>query len=107
MKRMDSEGSRRMIAQATQAACKAAKERQLTEAERERRRTTARKLNLGKNLRPGYHGKWWKIRELALLGTMPDKNLAELLGKSVQAVRLMRKKRGIPTKWDGRKNPQD
>jgi hypothetical protein len=41
-------------------------------------------------------GKLWAAEELALLGKVPDRELARRLGRSVQSVTLRRWKLGIP-----------
>jgi hypothetical protein len=68
----------------------------------ERRRRTALELNLGRMLHPGYHGPRWTDQELVLLGTMMDEEVARLIGRSVNAVRVMRTRLGVPTARDGR-----
>jgi hypothetical protein len=44
----------------------------------------------------------WKPEELALLGTMPDEELAIRIDRTKTAVRVARNRRGIPTVRDGR-----
>jgi hypothetical protein len=44
----------------------------------------------------------WKPEELALLGTMPDEELARRTGRTANAVRLARNRRGIPSARAGR-----
>ena len=61
----------------------------------ELRRQNAIRNNLAKNLRMGYHGPWWTPEEEALLGTMPDAEVAERTGRTVEAVRCHRKQLGI------------
>ena len=39
---------------------------------------------------------FWTPEEIALLGTMPDKDAAERIGVTVAAVSFMRYKQGIP-----------
>jgi hypothetical protein len=62
----------------------------------ERRRQTARALNLGRHLHKGYHGPRWSDADLALLGTAPDAEVAARVGRSAQAVRIKRSRLGIP-----------
>ncbi len=57
---------------------------------------TARELDLGQYLRPGYHGPWRTRREPALLGTHEDEVLAARVGRTAGAVRCMRIKRKVP-----------
>jgi hypothetical protein len=64
----------------------------------ERRRRTARELNLGQHLavaRACREGLWTR-KELRLLGKMPDAEVAEQIGRTVNAVRIKREKHGIP-----------
>jgi len=60
----------------------------------ERRRQTARKLGLRPPQRPG--GRPWTKKELRLLGTLPDAELAERFGRTENAVRVMRTRRASP-----------
>jgi hypothetical protein len=60
-------------------------------------RRTALERGLARNLRPGYHGPRWTQEQLALLGTLPDGEVAVLVGRSVTGVRVKRTRLGIPT----------
>ena len=62
----------------------------------ERRRRTALELGLARNLTPGYRGPWWTRREVALLGKLPDEEVAAMVGRTPEAVRCKREKLGIP-----------
>jgi hypothetical protein len=67
----------------------------------ERRRRTA--LELGLRPRPGHvNGRRWTKRDKALLGTMWDGELAARVGRTPEAVRIMRTRLGIATARDGR-----
>ena len=48
----------------------------------------------------------WSDEEIALLGTIPDHELAEQLGRTHGAVRLKREKLNIPNPLDRRKERQ-
>ena len=73
---------------------------------RERRRRTAVEQNLARNLRPGYNlGPWWSPRELALLGKLPDDEVAAKVGRTHNAVRIKREKLRIPNPCDRRCGP--
>jgi hypothetical protein len=61
-----------------------------------RRRRTARELDLGRHLRKGYHGPRWTPAELALLGNLADEEVARRTGRTVNAVRQQRERRGLP-----------
>jgi hypothetical protein len=67
----------------------------------ERRRQTA--LALG--LRPT--GRWrekgWTPDQLAMLGTMPDEDLARRIGRTTEAIRCRRTELGIPSARDRRR----
>lgn len=49
-----------------------------------------------------WQGTGWTAAQVALLGTMPDADLAAKLARSVGAVRQKRTNAGIQTFWDGR-----
>jgi hypothetical protein len=55
--------------------------------------------------RPG--NRWgedgWQREGLALLGTLPDAEVAARVGRTVNAVRVRRTRSGIPTARDGRR----
>ena len=66
----------------------------------ERRRRTARELGLRPPQRPG--GRRWTKKELALLGTAPDAELATRFGRTERAVRVMRNRPSIASAKDRR-----
>jgi hypothetical protein len=71
----------------------------------ERRRRSAIELNLGRNIQPcpcPNGSRPWTDGELALLGTMTDHALALQLSRSVNAVRIMRLRRGVSPHPDQR-----
>jgi hypothetical protein len=51
--------------------------------------------------RPG--GRPWTAKELRLLGTVPDEELAARIGRTAGAVRIMRTRLGIPSAEDRRR----
>jgi hypothetical protein len=53
-------------------------------------------LGLGRHLIPGYHCPWWTKRQLVLLGTAPDEEVARRTGRTAEAVRQKREELGIP-----------
>jgi hypothetical protein len=67
----------------------------------ERRRQTALALGLRPPGRWGENG--WTPDQTAMLGTMPDADLARRIGRTVEAVRCQRTLRGIPSARDRRK----
>jgi hypothetical protein len=94
--RMDSEGSRRLIQAAVEAGADVTRGVPLSEEECARRSRTNREKDLKRHLHPGYHGPRWTPQELALLGTLPDEEVAARIGKTPGAVRQKREELGIP-----------
>jgi hypothetical protein len=92
------EGSRRLIQAAAEKGAAAMQAREFTERERRASRWRARKLNLRQYLETARRKSAWPEEHLALLGTMPDDELARRLGKSENAVRLQRERQGIPNR---------
>src|SRR5262245_24977132 len=70
------EGSRGLIRAAVEAGAAAMREREYTDEECDRMSRRARELNLARHLPTGYHGPWWSAKELALLGELPDAEVA-------------------------------
>jgi hypothetical protein len=101
--RMDSEGSQRLILAASEAGACLQRGQKLPPEQCERRRQTNRDRNLKQYLQTGYHGEWWKPEELALLGTLPDAEVAAQIGRTLVAVRCQRTLRGIPSACDRRR----
>jgi hypothetical protein len=52
---------------------------------------------------PNPAGKRWSAEGIALLGTLPDREVARRLGRSLQSVTQKRIKLGITNRFDGRK----
>jgi hypothetical protein len=69
----------------------------------ERRRQSALALDLGQYLRAYDPGDRWTAEELALLGTMPDAEVAAQIGRKETAVRSKRSKLGIRSARDRRR----
>src|SRR5262249_31159442 len=69
----------------------------------DRRREAAYELNIAARLTHGYHGEWWSEEELALLGTMPDEEVAARIGRTVEAVRIKRNRSQLPKVDDRRR----
>jgi hypothetical protein len=101
--KMDSPGSRRLIRAASAAGGAASRTIPLPPEEVERRRRIARELDLGQHLQTGYHGPWWSAEQLVLLGTDTDEAVAALVGRTANAVRVMRTHLGIPSACDRRR----
>jgi len=51
--------------------------------------------NTGDN-HQGYHGPRWTQEQVALLGILPDYVVSEQIGGTVNAVRILRQRKGIP-----------
>jgi hypothetical protein len=105
--RTDNEGTARLTQAAAEKGGNAIQDREWTEEEREQRRRAAVEQDLGRNLIPGYHGPRWTKRQLAMLGKMPDKEVARRTGRTVGAVRQMREELGIPNPAGNRWRPED
>jgi hypothetical protein len=101
--RTDSEGSRRLNQSAAEAGGAAMHERGLTDQEAEELRRRAVELDLGQYLPTGCHAPRRTDGELALLGTMPDEELAARTGKRPGAVSLKRRRLGMPNPCDRRR----
>jgi hypothetical protein len=59
--------------------------------------------HLKQYLRPGYQGPCWSVADLQLLGMEPDEVIAARIGRTANAVRVMRTRRGIPSARDRRR----
>jgi hypothetical protein len=94
--RARTEGSQRLIQDAATKGAAGVKAREYTPKERKAQSWRNRKLNLKRFLHLGNHGPLWTAEQVALLGTMPDDDLAAQLGKSINSVRLKHEKLGIP-----------
>jgi hypothetical protein len=57
---------------------------------------------LGRSVTPGHYAPLWTPEKLALLGTMPDDQLARQLGRTQGGVRQKRQELGIPNHFDRR-----
>jgi hypothetical protein len=88
--RTNNEGSQRLICTASDRGAEQLRGRRLTPEQVERRRPTARELDLGCYLPKGYHGLWWTKAEMALLGRLSDEEVARRTGRTVNAVRQKR-----------------
>jgi hypothetical protein len=103
VQRTEPEGSRRLNQAAAQAGGDAVRGRELTPEGKELHRRIATELKLGRFLQPGYHGPVWTPEQLALLGTMPDAEIAKRIGRTPNATRIMRRRLGIGNAFDGRR----
>ena len=71
--------------------------------ERERRRQVNARLGLAKYLVLDHNGPLWRAWEVALLDTVPDREVARRTGRSVAGVRRKRTKLGIANPYDRRR----
>jgi hypothetical protein len=94
--RTDNEGTARLVLAAAEQGATAVKAREWTEQERERRRRNAVEKGLGRNLVTGYHGPLRTPEDIALLGTVPDEEVARRIGRTPDAVCQKREELGIP-----------
>jgi len=58
----------------------------------ELRRERAIRLNLGRRLIHGYHGPRWTAKQIKMLGKRPDAEVAQLTGRTKNAVRIKRER---------------
>jgi hypothetical protein len=83
-----------------------ARGRKLSRAEVARLRGTAKRLDLGRHLEKARVRRWagmfWTAEQDALLGTVPDADLAEQFGRTENAVRVRRIRLGVATFQDRR-----
>jgi hypothetical protein len=86
-------GSQRLVRAASEMGAARLHGRPLPPEQVERRRRTAVEKNLARNLRPGYNrGPWWAPAELALLGKLPEEEVAARTERTHNAVRVKRTK---------------
>ena len=97
------ERSRQLRHAAAKSGAAAMRERGLIDEEADERSERAKRLNLAQYLVPYQVKRVWKQEQTRLLGTLPDAEVARMLGLSVHAVRLKRTRLGIPTARDGRR----
>ena len=102
--RTNNEGSRRLMHAASQKGADAMKEREWSDEEREQRRQQTIASGCNANIKPGYNlGPLWTRKELALLGKLPDEEVAKQLGRTKNAVRAKRTRLEIATAQDRRR----
>jgi hypothetical protein len=89
------EGTRRLVRAGQQRQAAKLRGRPLPPEQVEVRRRNALMNNQAQYFHPA-HGAGWRAGQLALLGLYPDDRVAELTGRTENAVRLKRQKLGIP-----------
>jgi hypothetical protein len=97
------EGSRRLHQGLSAAGAEKLRGRQQTEDEK-RRRLATRKRNGVRRPRPRPGGRIWSEEHLALLGALPDAEVAARIGRTETAVRVRRARLTLPTALDRRKD---
>jgi hypothetical protein len=99
------EGSRRLHQRLSEKGAAALHFHGLSDEECDRRTERSRQLNLVRHLWSRRGGApFWTAEELALLGTMADDELASLLGRPANGVRLKQTRLGIPNPLDKRRS---
>ena len=101
--RTNNPSSHLLIQCAAEIGGEASRARGVTDEECDRRSETASRMKLGQYLTPGGGRPLWSQAELRLLGAMPDDEVAGRIGKTVEAVRLQRCRRGISNPEDRRR----
>jgi hypothetical protein len=94
--RKNNEGSQVLIHAATAKALAAARKTELSPEEHERRGQLILEVQPWRFGPRVTYGKEWTAEAIALLGTMPDPEVARLTGHTINAVRIRRKIEGIP-----------
>ena len=98
--RINNEGTDRLVHAAAQQGANAVKAYDWSDEQCDEHSRIALELDLGRFLHTGYHGPVWTKEQTAVLGTASDEEIAERIGRTPNAVRVMRTQFGIP-KWDG------
>lgn len=101
--RAGGEGSRRLIQAASSAGAAVVRGVSLPPEVCEERRRLAVEGNYGTHFTYD-HVDRWTPEDLALLGRVPDADVARLTGRSVEGVRIKRTRLGIATARDGRRS---
>ncbi len=94
-------GTRRLVRAASLKGAARTRGKPLCPEQVERRRRRALELNLGQYLDPA-HGAGWCGEELALLGKLPDAEVARQTGRSKEGVRQKREELGIANPEGGK-----
>jgi hypothetical protein len=105
--RRENEGTARLVQTAAQKGAEAVKTLDWSAEEREARGRRAVELGLAKNLLTGYHGPQWTPEDFALLGTIPDEEVARRTGRTAGAVRQKLEELRIPNPAGNRWRPEE
>jgi hypothetical protein len=101
--RVNNRGTNRLVRKAAAKGLKAARRRGVTSAERRRQRRRALELDLVRHAQAAPRPNAWTAAELALLGTMPDAEVARQTGGTTNGVRIKRQKLEIANPFDRRR----
>jgi hypothetical protein len=97
-------GSQRLVRAASEMGTAQVRGKPLPPEQVEQCRRTAVERGYVRRIWPGYNlGPWWSPRELALLGKLPDEEVAAKVGRTHNAVRIKREKLNIPNPRDRRR----
>jgi hypothetical protein len=88
-------GSNRLVRAAAEKGAGAMQARDFTSAEREAKRRLAIDNDLQRHLRAAVHEATWTVEEVALLGQLPDAEVARRTGRTTEAVRQKRERLGL------------
>ena len=80
--KVNNPGTNRLVVVAAKKGAKAIQAREWTVEEREASRRRSIQLNLGQYKKLCNQAEWWSKQELALLGKMPDKEVAKRIGRT-------------------------
>jgi hypothetical protein len=105
--RTDNEGTARLTQAAAEKGAEAMQAREWTEEEREQRRQMATDKGLVAYLVTGYHGPLWTPEDIALLGAVPDDEVARRTGRTAGAVRQKREELRLPNPAGNRWRSED
>jgi hypothetical protein len=93
--KVNNKGSNRLVRAAAVKGAAAMQAREFTQAERDVKRQLAIDNDLQRHLRAAVREDTWTAEEIALLGQLPDAEVARKIGRTVEAVRLKRMKLGL------------
>jgi hypothetical protein len=88
--RLNNTATNRLIRTSSKRGAEAVQVREFSEEERRRKAENARRLNLARHLHMNPRGDEWTAEGLALVGTLPDTEVARRIGRTVTAVRQKR-----------------
>jgi hypothetical protein len=94
--RTANEGTARLVRASAGKGAESVRGWEWTADERDRRRQLNAAKGLARNPITGYLGAWWTAEDIALLGTVPDEEIARRTGRAAGAVRRKRGELGIP-----------